>query len=47
MNLELFINDLVSINWDRYQLIPNVQDAWDFYIQSLLRYLINMLLGKL
>ncbi len=30
MNLELFINDLVSINWDRYQLIPNVQDAWDF-----------------
>lgn len=30
MNVDLFINDIISINWDRYQLIPNVQDAWDF-----------------
>ena len=21
---------MISINWDRYQLIPDVQDAWDF-----------------
>lgn len=30
MDTDLFINDLISINWDRYRLIPNVQDAWDF-----------------
>ena len=30
MNIDLFINDLISINWDRYQLIPTAQDAWDF-----------------
>lgn len=30
LNSDLFINDLININWDRYQLIPNVQDAWDF-----------------
>ncbi len=29
LNLDLFTNDLIAINWDRYQLIPNVQDAWD------------------
>lgn len=28
--MDLFINDLISINWDRFQLIPTVQDAWDF-----------------
>lgn len=27
-----FTNDLVSINWDRYQLIPNVHESWDFFI---------------
>ena len=30
MNIDLFTNDLISINWDRYQLIPTAQDAWDF-----------------
>lgn len=30
MNVDRFIDDLISIKWDRYQLIPNVQDAWDF-----------------
>lgn len=47
MNLELFINYFVFINRDTYQLIPNVEDAWDFfYILSLLEHVINMLLGK-
>lgn len=31
-NLDFFINDLISVNWDRYYLIPNVQDAWDFFL---------------
>ncbi len=30
MNTDLFISNLISINWERHQLIPNVQDAWDF-----------------
>ena len=30
LNLDVFINDLIAIKWDRYQLIPDVQDAWDF-----------------
>ena len=30
MNTDQFINDLISINWDRFQLIPDVQNAWDF-----------------
>ncbi len=30
MNTDLFINDLISINWDRYQLISNVQNTSDF-----------------
>ncbi len=30
INIDQFINDLISINWDRYQLITNVHDAWDF-----------------
>lgn len=30
MNIDQFINDIISINWDRYQLIPNVHDACDF-----------------
>ena len=28
MDTDLFCNDL---NWDRFQLIPNVQDAWDYF----------------
>ena len=35
LNLDYFINDIISINWDRYQLIPNVQDAWDFLFSEL------------
>lgn len=31
LNLDLFIHDLISVNWNRYYLIPNVQDAWDFF----------------
>ncbi len=31
MDPELFCNDLININWDRFQLIPNVQDAWDYF----------------
>ncbi len=34
-NPDLFINDLININWDRYQLIPFVQDAWDFLYNEL------------
>ncbi len=30
LNVDHFINDVVCINWDSFQLIPNVQDAWDF-----------------
>lgn len=29
INIDLFINDVISINWDRFQLIPNVKDARD------------------
>ena len=31
MNTDLFCSDLININWDRFQLIPNVQDAWDYF----------------
>lgn len=44
--LELFINDLISINLYRYQVIPNIQDAWDFLYSEFTRVLINMLYGK-
>ena len=30
INVDAFINDLISINWDRYQIISNVHDAWAF-----------------
>ncbi len=30
LNLNPFIYDLISINWDRFHLIPNVKDAWYF-----------------
>lgn len=30
LNLDVFINDLIAINWDIYQLKLDVQDAWDF-----------------
>lgn len=31
MNIDLFIRDLADINWERFQLIPYVTDAWDFF----------------
>ncbi len=31
MNIDLFIHDIININWDRFQLIPYVNDAWDFF----------------
>lgn len=31
MNIDLFIHDLININLDRFQLIPYVTDAWDFF----------------
>lgn len=30
LNLDFFINDFITINWNRYQLKPNVQDTCDF-----------------
>lgn len=34
MNIDLFIDDQISINWDRCQIIPNVKDAWDFLLSQ-------------
>ncbi len=31
LNVDHFIHDIIAINWDRFQLIPSVQDAWDFF----------------
>lgn len=30
INPELFIQDILNINWERFQLIPFVEDAWNF-----------------
>lgn len=30
MKVDHFINDLIAIDWERFQLIPKVQDAWDY-----------------
>lgn len=35
LNIDQFINDIISINWERYQLIPYVQEAWDFLYSEL------------
>ena len=32
MNTDLFIRDLININWNRFQLIPSVDDAWNFFL---------------
>ena len=37
INNNHFINDLISVNWDRYQIISNVHDAWDFFHTELLK----------
>lgn len=31
MNSQLFIQDSININWQRVQLIPFVEDAWNFF----------------
>ena len=31
INDENFIRDLIAINWDRFQLIPFVENAWNFF----------------
>lgn len=34
INSEFFIQDIININWERFQLIPFVEDAWNFlYIE--------------
>ena len=30
INVDSFINDLISVNWDRFQILSNVHDAWTF-----------------
>ena len=36
MNVNKFSEDLVAINWDRYQLIPDVQNAWEFFYSEII-----------
>lgn len=31
MDIDSFINDIVNINWSRFQLIPSVEEAWNFF----------------
>ncbi len=31
MNVDCFINDITTINWDRFQLISFPEDAWSFF----------------
>lgn len=35
INLGNFINDLVAINWDRFQLIPYIEDAWNYFYSEI------------
>lgn len=34
MDPVLFSNDLININCYHFQLIPNVQDAWDYFYEG-------------
>ena len=34
INIENFIQDVVSIDWDRFQLIPFVNEAWSFFLEE-------------
>lgn len=36
INSDLFLNDLANINWTRFQLIPDVTDAWEFLYSEML-----------
>ena len=37
INVDEFINDLILVNWDRYQIISNVHEAWSFFHSELTR----------
>jgi len=37
LNSEAFIQDLISINWSRFQIIPYVEDAWNFFLSEVLK----------
>ncbi len=34
LNVDSFIQDIVAINWDRFQLIPSVEEAWNFFLSE-------------
>ncbi len=36
INVDSFIQDIISINWDRLELIPFVEDAWNFFYSEIL-----------
>ena len=35
VNIENFIHDVISIDWDRFQLIPFVEEAWSYFHEEL------------
>lgn len=35
-NPELFITDIVNINWEKFQSIPSVEDAWNYFYSEVL-----------
>ena len=35
INEDNFIYDLISINWDRFQLIPYIEEAWNFFYSEI------------
>lgn len=36
-NAEAFIQDLLNINWHRFELIPYAEDAWNFFYTEVLK----------
>lgn len=34
LNIDHFIQDVTAIDWDRFQLIPYVEDAWNFLLSE-------------
>lgn len=41
---EHFIQDIQNINWERFQLIPSVEDAWNYFYTEFVE-IIDKLLG--
>ena len=37
LNTENFIQDVVAVDWNRFQLIPNVEDAWNYLVSEFVR----------